>query len=78
MAEIILICVAAVVMAVIYSRSECPKLYAFLNTAAGVLSLTACEMLFKGNLESIDIWDTALSVILGVPGTMLHALLKLI
>ena len=78
MSEIILICVSAVIVAVIYSRSRCPKLYALINTAAGILSLAACEMLFTGNLNGIDIWDTALSAILGVPGTMLHALLKLI
>ncbi len=78
MAEIILICTAAVIMAVIYSRSRCPKTYAFVNTAAGVISLAACEMLFSGSLDEIDIWDTALSAIFGVPGTMLHALIKLI
>ena len=78
MAEIILVCTAAIIMAVIYSRSRCPKLYAFINTAAGVISLAACEMLFAGNLDGIDIWDTALSAVLGIPGTMLHALLKLI
>ncbi len=78
MAEIILICIAALIMAAVYSGSRHPKMYAFINTAAGVLSLAASEMLFSGNLNGINYYNTALSAILGVPGTLLHALIKLI
>lgn len=72
MAEILILCAAAVLMACIYSRTKHPKLYAFINICAGASSLILSEILMHSSLENINFYNTALSVILGVPGTLLH------
>ena len=72
MAEITAVCAAAVIMAVLYGRTSHPKLYAFFNSAAGVLSLAAWQIYSGGGAEGITPYNTALSVILGVPGTLLR------
>ena len=76
MAEITVICITAVLMAAIYGRTAHPKLYAFFNTASGVLSLAASQIYFGSGLESITPYNTALSVVLGVPGTVLHRVIE--
>lgn len=77
MSEIAGICVLAVIMAGIYARTAHPKLYAFFNTAAGVVSLVASQIYFTGTVSGITPYSAALSVILGVPGTALHYFLGL-
>ncbi len=72
MSEIAGICAAAVIMAGIYARTSHPKLYAFFNIAAGIVSLVASEIYFAGTPAGITPYSAALSVILGVPGTALH------
>ncbi|MBR5089705.1 MAG: hypothetical protein IK093_09775 [Ruminiclostridium sp.] len=71
------LCVTGVIMAAMYSRTSYPKLYALFNTAAGALSLIASETVFSGGLEGITPYSAALSVILGVPGTIAHRLLQM-
>ena len=75
--EITGLCAAAVIMAAMYSGTAYPKLYAFFNTAAGAVSLIASEMMFSGSLEGITPYNAALSVILGVPGTIAHRLIEM-
>ncbi len=74
MAEIVILCAAAVIMAYIYSKTAHPKLYAFINICAGASSLILAEVLSNHSLERVTVFNTALSVILGVPGTILHGL----
>ncbi len=76
MAEITVICILAVFVAVLYGKTAHPKLYAFLNAAAGVLSLAASQIYFGSGPENITPYNTALSVILGVPGTVLHRVIE--
>ena len=77
MTEVIIICIAALVMTEVYSRTVHPCLYAFFNTAAGAVSLAVSEMFMSGSLGGIDLYNSALSVILGLPGTVLHCLPEL-
>ena len=72
MAEMAVICAAALIMAVVYKRTSNPKLYAFFNILAGAVSLVASEIYFTGTAEGITPYTAALSVILGIPGTALH------
>lgn len=76
--EIAALCGAAVLMAALYTRTAHPKLYAFFNTAVGTLSLIASEMMFSGELSGLTFYNTALSVIFGVPGTIAHRLIGMI
>lgn len=75
MAEIIALCVLAVIMGEIYSGTRRPKLYALLNTAAG----TGCMMLlhlFLNSAISVNSYSCAFSGILGIPGAILVSLLQ--
>lgn len=76
MAEISAVCAAAVLMAALYGKTAHPKLYAFINAGTGVLSLAASQLYSGGGIESITPYNTALSVILGVPGTVLHRIIE--
>ena len=76
MAEITVICILTVLMAVLYGRTAHPKLYAFFNAVSGVLSLAASQIYFGGGIETITPYNTALSVVLGVPGTVLHRIIE--
>ena len=78
MAETVILCAGAVIMAGFYSRTEHPELYAFINICAGASSLILAEILKNNSLEGINFFNTALSVILGVPGTILHGLAGMI
>ena len=78
MYAIVGICAAAVIMAGIYAHTAHPKLYAFFNTVAGVVSLVASEIIMNGTASGITSYSAALSVILGVPGTALHYFLGII
>lgn len=78
MAETAGICVAAVLMAAIYSGTAHPKLYAFFNMLAGAVSLIASEIYFTGTAAGITPYSAAMSVILGVPGTALHYFLGIL
>lgn len=75
--ETAVICAAALLMAALYSRTEHPKLYAFLNMTAGALSLVLTEIVFDGGTAGITPYNAALSVILGVPGTVVHRLIEM-
>lgn len=77
MYEIAALCVTAVIMALMYVRTQHPVMYAAINTLAGAASLVACEMLYSGGVEGITPYNAALSVILGVPGTITHRLLEM-
>ncbi|MBQ3841198.1 MAG: hypothetical protein II820_00760 [Ruminiclostridium sp.] len=76
MAEITAVCVIAVIMAVLYGRTAHPKLYAFFNAASGVLSLAASQIYSGGGPGTLTPYNTALSVVLGVPGTVLHMVIE--
>lgn len=78
MPEIIAVCVCGTVMAALYKRTDKPKLYAFFNAAAGALSLVAEELVFVGDLNGVTPYNAALSVILGVPGTIAHRFLEML
>ena len=78
MPEITVICIAAIIMAFLYKRTSHPKLYAFFNTSAGVISLIASETIFSGTLDGITYYNAALSAILGIPGTVAHRLIEMI
>ncbi|MBQ9484379.1 MAG: hypothetical protein IJU82_09320 [Ruminiclostridium sp.] len=78
MPEIITVCVVGVIMAALYSRTSRPKLYAFLNALAGAVSLIASELIFTGSLAGLTLYGSALSVILGVPGTIAHRFFQMI
>ncbi len=73
----IVLLISAFVTALMYKRTEHPKLYAFVGALAGAASLAAAEMLMNGSIGGINIYNAALSVFLGVPGTLLHCLLKI-
>ena len=78
MSEIIGICLLALIMACIYAHTTHPKLYAFFNTVAGMVSLIASEIYFSGTAAGITPYSASLSVILGVPGTALHYFLGML
>lgn len=70
--EIILyavIIVSAFIMTGIYIRTKRPKLYAVLGALSGVLGLTVLSVL-SGNIE-INLVNSALSAILGIPGAVM-------
>lgn len=73
MAEIISLCVMGAIMCEIYARTKRPKLYAFLNTAAGAGSLFLWQ--FFSDCVCINNFNSAVSGILGIPGVILCALL---
>ncbi|MBP3854879.1 MAG: hypothetical protein IK990_04595 [Ruminiclostridium sp.] len=75
--EIAALCAAAVFMAALYRRTEHPKLCAFFNITAGALSLAVSEIMLEGSLTAITPYNAALSVILGIPGTIAHRLLMM-
>ena len=77
MAEMTVICASAVVMAALYTRTQRPFLYAFFNTAAGLISFAASGIMFSGGLEGVTSYSAALPVILGVPGTVAHRLIEM-
>ena len=77
MPEIITVCAAGIIMALLYSRTSRPKLYAFLNAFAGAATLVVSELIFTGNLAGLTLYSSALSVILGVPGTIAHRLFQI-
>lgn len=69
MAEIIILAVFGLIMTEVYARTRRPKLYAFLNAAVGVGSLILWQTL-SGTIN-ITAYSSALSAILGIPGTVL-------
>ncbi len=72
MEETAVLCILALIMAGVYSKTANPKMYAFFNIAAGALSLVGSEIWFRGSAAGITPYSAALSVILGIPGTALH------
>ncbi|MGN0578680.1 MAG: hypothetical protein ACI4J4_08670 [Ruminiclostridium sp.] len=74
MAEIIILAAAALLMIHIYSRTEYPKLTAFINTVVGIACLFGV-MILTGGLDRINYYNTALAVILGAPGAVLAAVI---
>lgn len=76
MAEIVILCVLALIMSEIYSRTSRPKLYAFLNTAAGAGSLLLSQLMINGSI-CVNNYSCAFSAILGIPGTVLVSLLQM-
>ena len=75
MAEITAVCAAAVLTAAMYGKTAHPKLYALINAGTGVLSLAASQLYSGAGPEGITPYNTALSAILGVPGTVLHIII---
>ncbi len=78
MTETVLLIVSAFIIARLYGRTEHPKLYAFLGTAGGVLTLVGGELLIRRSLAGINICNAALAVLLGIPGTLVHLLLGIL
>ncbi len=78
MEELIVMCAAGIIMAVLYSKTAYPELYAFLNIAAGAGSLILSELAAEGSLAGINTYKAAVSVILGVPGTVSQRLIGMI
>ncbi len=74
MAEIVILGVLAVFMGEIYARTKRPKLYAFLNTAAGAGSLLLSQYFLNGSV-CVNNYSCAISGILGIPGVILVSLL---
>lgn len=74
MVEIVILGISALFMSEIYSRTRRPKLYAFLNTAAGAGALLLSQLAVNGEI-CINNYSCALSGILGVPGAVLVMLL---
>ena len=70
MAEIVILCVLALIVGEVYIRTKRPKLYALLNTAAGAGVLLVLQLAAKGEI-CITGFNTALSGILGIPGAVL-------
>ena len=77
MAEMIVMCAAGVIMAVLYSKTAHPELYAFINIAAGAGSLVLSGYA-AGSLSGINTFSAAVSVILGIPGTVAQRLIGMI
>lgn len=75
MAEILILCGLALIMSQIYSRTKKPKLYALLNTSAGVGVLLLARILINGGI-CINNFSCALSGILGVPGAILVSFIE--
>lgn len=75
MAEIIFVVISAAVMTAFYCRTEHPKMYAFLNTAAGLAVLTA-ESFLSGNM--FGSFGAALAAVFGMPGAALHIMLGML
>lgn len=69
MYEILILCLLGVIMTEIYSRTKRPKLYAFLNVIIGSGSFIVLQSLT--DTLSVTNFNSALSAILGVPGTVL-------
>lgn len=75
MAEIIILAVFGLIMTEIYTRTKRPKLYAFLNAAIGIGSLILWQAL--SSTINITAYNSALSAILGMPGTVLLYIMSL-
>lgn len=76
MVETVIMCVLAIIMGEIYSRTARPKLYALLNTAAGVGGLLLSQLMINGDI-CVNNYNCAFSGILGIPGTILVCLLQI-
>ena len=63
------ILISALIMTGIYIRTKRPKLYAVFGALSGVLGLTVLSVL-SGNME-INLVNSALSAILGIPGAVM-------
>ena len=74
----IVMCAAGVIMAVLYSKTAHPELYAIHNIAAGAGRLVLSELAAGGSLAGINTFSAAVSVILGVPGTVAQRLIGMI
>lgn len=69
MLEIVILVVLGLIMTEAYIHTKRPKLYAALNTAFGAISLVLVQTLSGG--FNVTIYNSAISAILGVPGTIL-------
>ena len=76
MAEIVILCLMALVMGEIYIRTKHPKLYAFLNTAAGAGGILLVQMITKSEI-CVTGFNTAISGILGIPGAVLCVIMEM-
>ncbi len=70
MAQTIFICVLAVIMAEVYVRTRHPKIYALLNSAAGIAGMILLRY-FTAGIWEITPYNSALSAVLGIPGALL-------
>lgn len=69
MAQILVLCTFGVIVTEIYIRTRRPKLYAFLNSAAGVGTMLLMQYIAGG--FAVNAYNSALSAILGIPGAVL-------
>lgn len=76
MAEIIILCVMGLIMAEVYVRTKRPKLYAFLNTAAGTGGMLLVQLITKSEI-CVTGFNTAISGILGMPGAVLCVIMEI-
>ncbi len=76
MVEAVILCALALIMGEIYTRTKHPKLYALLNTAAGVGCMLLAQFCLNGTIR-VNSFNGAVSGILGVPGAILCAILQI-
>lgn len=77
MAEILILCAFGAIVTEIYVRTRRPKLYAFLNSAAGIGSMLLIQYITEGGF-AVNAYNSALSAILGVPGGVLLFILNIV
>lgn len=70
MGQAIFLCVIAVIVAEVYARTRHPKIYALLNSAAGVAIMLLLRH-FTAGVWEITPYNSALSAVLGIPGALL-------
>ncbi len=71
---IIFLAAAALLMTELYARTRRPKLYAVLNSAAGIAVLLGVSSAMGTQIQ-VSWFGAGLSAVLGVPGAALYLLL---
>lgn len=77
MAVVILLIVGALSV-ILYTKTRRPKLTAVVNGFFGLVSLFVGQLISVGSLSEVNFFNTALSVISGIPGGILVAFLSFV
>lgn len=75
-AQIIGICLTALLMSEIYLHTKRPKLYAFVSIASGCAALLIYKLMISTG--SINFFNVSIAAVLGVPGVILCAALEVL